>query len=172
MAVSNLQVHGPAVSFLDNWHACRLECWWEGAVFQLKLLALLLILVNGRPLGVYLQSLMTLLLGADQWQLHYSILLPVRLPHLQLVHVLVLVVLVASVTAGLILRDYENVASQGGLTFVGLLMGLANVFLFTYMVFYTCYMYINLVKVRQLGPQLSFGTNAAKQLQLQPARCC
>jgi len=39
---------------------CRLSCWWEQSALQLKLLALLLVIVNGKPLGGYLQILMVL----------------------------------------------------------------------------------------------------------------
>lgn len=36
----------------------RLNRGWEGPMFQFKLMGLLLVIVNGRPLGVYLPSTM------------------------------------------------------------------------------------------------------------------
>ena len=98
---------------------------------------------------MYLQSLLTLtLLGVDH--LHYQCLVPLRLPHLQVVHAMILVVLIATVTGSLILKDYETLATQGGLTAVAILMGVSNILVVAYILCFICFMYANPAKIRQL----------------------
>ena len=103
----------------------KLNCWWEGPLFQLKLLVLLLVIVNGRPLGVYLPALITLCLLCLE-HMYQQVLRPMRTRELQQVQLTMMMLLIYSVIAGLISQDYEHEASKAGLTTAAILIGVAH----------------------------------------------
>ena len=92
---------------------------------QLKLLAMLLVIVNGQPLGKLLPSMMLLCLLCFE-HLYQQVLQPLRTHQLRHVQTATVALLIASVTACLILQDCEKEASQAGLAAVAVLMGIAN----------------------------------------------
>ena len=120
---------------------CRIGCWWERSAFQLKLLALLLVVVNGKPLGNYLQTLMVLCLFIVE--LLYQVFVhPYRFPGVQVMQTTVVAVVVFSTVASLFLQNYGNNASKGGLGVVGIGMGVVNVVFFAYILYCTCWAYL------------------------------
>lgn len=102
---------------------------------QLKQLGLLLVVVVGRPLGNYIQTLVVLALLTAEL-LYEFLLQPQRFRHVQFMQATAICFLVYSTMTVLLLADYDNQASQGGLTAVGILVGLANVVLFAWFVLY------------------------------------
>lgn len=113
---------------------CRVNRWWEQSAFQLRLLAMLLVVVNGSPLGNYLQLLMLLCLL--QFELLYQACLqPYRFPHNQIIHILLICVLGSSLIAALFLENFEGKASAGGLTTIAIGTAIGNV-MFCICVFY------------------------------------
>ncbi len=135
----------------------RLSRWWEGPMFQLKLLGLLLVIVNGRPLGTYLPALMTLCLLCFE-HLYQQVLQPLKTDQLQRVRTGTVVLLIGSVIAGLILQDYEGEAAQAGLAAAAILMGIANCLFVAYLLYVTCKMYQGTVQraVSNLNSKFEF----------------
>ncbi len=119
----------------------RLNRWWEGPLFQFKLMGLLLVIVNGRPLGVYLPLLMVLCLLCFEY-LYQQVLRPYRTCDLQRVQMATVLLLIVSVVAGLMLQDYEDEASQAGLTAVAILTGVANCLFVAYLLYAICNKYL------------------------------
>lgn len=103
-------------------------------MFQLKVLALLLVIVNGRPLGTYLPTLITLLLLCLE-HLHQQVFRPMRTGELQRVQMATVLLLIYTVIAGLILQDYEKEASEAGLASAAILMGIAHCLFVTYLLY-------------------------------------
>ena len=102
---------------------------------ELKQLGLLLEVMVGRPVGNYTQTLIFLALLIAQ--LLYDFLLrPQRFRHVQLMQATAVCFLVYSTLTVLLLADYDHHAARGGLTAVGLVVGLANVVLFAWFVLY------------------------------------
>lgn len=60
----------------------RLNHWWEAAMYQLKLLAMLLVIMSCRPLGKYLPSIMLLSLLCFEHS-YQQVLQPLRTHQLQ-----------------------------------------------------------------------------------------
>lgn len=92
---------------------------------------LLLVIVNGKPLGNYLQSLMVLCLLV--LELLYQVLWhPYRASHIQGLQNAIMIVVLYSGFASLFLQNYGSVASKGGLGVVGIGMGVLNVIFFAF----------------------------------------
>lgn len=112
---------------------CRLLFWWEGSALQLKQLGLLLVVVVGRPLGNYIQTLIVLALLTAEL-LYEFLLSPQRFHYVQLMQAAAVCLLVYSTMTVLLYADYDNQASKGGLASVGIIIGVANVLLFAWFV--------------------------------------
>ena len=123
----------------------RLTRWWEGPVYQVKLLALLLVIVTGRPLGTYFPTLMTLCLLCME-HVYQQVMQPLRTRKLQNVQMVIVLLLIFSVIAGLFLQDYEMEASQAGLDAIAVLVGIANCVLVAYLLYAICNKYFGTVK--------------------------
>ena len=93
---------------------------------ELKQLGLLLVVVVGRPMGNYIQTLTVLALLTGEL-LYEFLLRPQRFRHVQLMQATAICFLVYSTMTVLLLADYDHQASQGGLTTVGIMVGFANV---------------------------------------------
>ena len=95
----------------------------------LKQLGLLLVVIVDRPLGNYIQTL--IVLAPLTAELPYEFLLqPLHYHHVQLMQATAVCFLVYSTMTVLLLADYDHQAAKGGLTTVGIVVGLANVMLF------------------------------------------
>ena len=115
---------------------CRINRWWEQSAFQLKLLAVLLVVVNGRPIGNYLQILMLLCLF--QFELLYQVFLqPYRFPNTQITHIVLVAVLGWSLIAALFLENFEGKASPGGLTTIAV-GAVVNILFCLYVFYFVC----------------------------------
>ena len=80
--------------------------WWEGSGLQLRQLGLLLVIVVGRPLGNYIQTLITLALLTGE--LLYEVLIqPQRFPQVQLMQATAVCLLVYSTMTVLLFADYD-----------------------------------------------------------------
>ena len=98
---------------------------------------MLLVVVNGRPAGNYLQILMLLCLF--QFELLYQAFLqPYRFPHHQFTHISLIAVLGCSLIAGLFLENFEGKASPGGLTTIAIGTAVVNILFCLYVVFCIC----------------------------------
>ena len=102
---------------------------------ELKQLGLLLVVIVGRPLGTYIQTLIVLALLIAEL-LYEFLLRPQRFRHVQLMQATAVCFLVYSTLMVLLLADYDHQAATGGLTAVSLVVGLANVLLFAWFVLY------------------------------------
>lgn len=102
---------------------------------ELKQLGLLLVVIVGRPLGNYIQTLIVLTLLIAEL-LYESLLRPQRFRHVQLMQATAVCFLVYCTLTVLLLADYDHQAAKGGLTAVSLVVGLANVVLFAWFVLY------------------------------------
>lgn len=98
---------------------CRVTRWWEQQAFQLKLLAMLLVVVNGRPAGNYLQILMLLCLCIAELP-YQACLQPYRFSQSQLIRIMLYVMLCFSLVAALFLVNCGEKASHGGLTAIAI----------------------------------------------------
>ncbi len=115
--------------------ACRSHFWWEGSALQLKQLGLLLVMVVGRPLGNYIQTLMVLTLLATE--VAYELVLhPARHKHVQYMQAAAIGLLVYSALAVLLLADYQNQAAQAGLAATSIIVGVGNVIMCALYVYY------------------------------------
>lgn len=103
--------------------------WWEGSGLQLRQLGLLLVIVVGRPLGNYIQTLITLALLTGEL-LYEFLIQPQRFPQVQLMQATAVCLLVYSTMTVLLFADYDKQASRGGLAAVGVIIGVANVLMF------------------------------------------
>ena len=106
--------------------ACRSRFWWESSALQLKQLGLLLVVVVGRPLGTYIQTLivLTLLVSEVAYELVFH---PARHMHVEYMQAAAIGLLVYAALTVLLLADYQNQAAQAGLAATGILVGVANV---------------------------------------------
>lgn len=132
----------PGQSALEACDACvcSKNCWWEGSVFQLKLVALALVVVNGRPIGTYLQTLLALCLFCVE-HVYQQLMRPAHHRHLRSVQLLAIDILLASIIAALFVGDYQDRASNKGLQAVEILAALGNILLWLYLLCYILYMY-------------------------------
>lgn len=93
---------------------------------------LLLVIVNGKPLGDYLQTLIVLCLLI--LELLYQVLWhPYRASRIQGLQNATITVVLYSGFASLFLQNYGSVASKGGLGVVGIGMGVINVAFFAFL---------------------------------------
>jgi len=106
--------------------ACRSRFWWESSALQLKQLGLLLVVVVGRPLGTYIQTLivLTLLVSEVAYELVFH---PARHRHVEYMQAAAIGLLVYAALTVLLLADYQKQAAQAGLAATGILVGVANV---------------------------------------------
>lgn len=101
---------------------------------------LMLVIVNGKPLGNYLQTLMVLCLLLVE--LLYQLLWhPYWSPQVQMMQAAAVVIVLFSGFSSLFLHGYVGEASAGGLDFVGIGMGVMNVAFFAFVLFWTCRAY-------------------------------
>lgn len=119
---------------------CSEGCWWEGSVFQWKLVALALVVVNGRPMGTYLQTLLALCLFCIE-HVYQQLMRTAHHHHLRFVQLLSVDILLASIIAALFVGDYQGQASNQGVHAVAILAALANVLLWLCLLSCICYMY-------------------------------
>lgn len=115
---------------------CRSRFWWESSALQLKQLGLLLVVIVGRPLGTYIQTLMvvTLLVTEIGYEL---VFMPARHKHAQYMQAAAVGLLVYAALTILLLSDYQNQAAQGGLVATGIIVGIGNVIMCALYVYYT-----------------------------------
>ena len=124
---------------MPSLHTCRVACrshyWWENSARQLKQLGLLLVVVVGRPLGNYIQTLMviTLLVTELAYELAFR---PARHHHLQYMQAAAIGLLVYSALAVLLLQDFQNHAAQGGLAAASIGVGVCNIIMLVLYVYY------------------------------------
>ncbi|KAL0044505.1 hypothetical protein WJX82_010100 [Trebouxia sp. C0006] len=99
--------------------------WWESSALQLKQLGLLLVVV-GRPLGTYNQTLivLTLVVSEVAYELVFH---PARHRRVEYMQAAAIGLLVYAALTVLLLADYQNQAAQAGLAATGILVGVANV---------------------------------------------
>jgi len=100
-----------------------------------KLLGLLLVVVVGRPMGTYLQTLVALLLLLTEL-LYEAVLRPQRFRRVQYMQAAAVGLLVYSLVSTLLLADYQHQASQKGLAAVGIIVGVFNVLMLVYFVYH------------------------------------
>ena len=98
---------------------------------------MLLVVVNGRPVGNYLQILMLLCLFMVEL-LYQACLRPYRFPHNQFIHILLIFVLGSSLIAALFLENFEGKASNGGLTTIAIGTAVMNILFCLYVFYLTC----------------------------------
>ena len=98
---------------------------------------MLLVVVNGRPIGNYLQILMLLCLFQAE-VLYQAFLQPYRFTHNQFIHILLVSVLGSSLIAALFLENFEGKASPGGLATIAIGTGVVNILFCLYVVYFIC----------------------------------
>lgn len=115
--------------------SCRSRFWWESSFLQLKQLGMLLVVVVGRPLGTYIQTLivMTLLLTEFGYEL---VLAPARHKHVQYMQAAAVGLLLYAALTVLLFSNYQNQAAQGGLVAAGVLVAVGHITLFVLYVYY------------------------------------
>lgn len=98
----------------------------ESSALQLKQLGLLLVVVVGRPMGTYIQTLivLTLLVSEVAYELVFH---PARHRHVEYMQAAAIGLLVYAALTVLLLADYQKQAAQAGLAATGILVGVANV---------------------------------------------
>lgn len=111
---------------------------------------MLLVVVNGRPVGNYLQILMLLCLFQAE-VLYQAFLQPYRFPHNQFIHILLVSVLGASLIAALFLENFEGKASPGGLTTIAITTGIVNILFCAYVLYLVCISFLPQAKTFYLS---------------------
>ena len=114
---------------------CRSGFWWESSALQLKQLGLLLVVVVGRSLGTYIQTLMVVALLVTE--IGYELVfVPLRHKQVQYMQAVAVGLLVYAALTILLLSDYQNQAAQAGLVATGMVVGIGNVIMCVLYVYY------------------------------------
>ena len=121
---------------------CRQGSWWERPAFQLKMTVLLLVVVIGRPLETYLQSLSLIAMLAFEL-LHEAIRRPIRFPIVWRLQLATISILFLSLLVSMFTADVQNTASPRGLQALGVLTIAGNVALCMLFVWYVAHGYKN-----------------------------
>lgn len=100
--------------------------WWEGPAFQFKLTLLLLVVVMGRPLGTYIQSLILLAMLAAELVRECSTRL-IRFQRVRQLQICTVAVLFLSLLVSLFTADFQFTASPRGLQALAVLTIIGNV---------------------------------------------
>ena len=109
-------------------YVCREGAWWEGPAFQLKLTVLLLVVVMGRPLETYIQSLILVALLVSE-AMYECIRRPIRFPVVQHLYIATFSILILSLLCSMFKADFQSTASEGGLQALGILIVIGNLML-------------------------------------------
>ena len=100
--------------------------WWEGPAFQFKMTLLLLIVVMGRPLGTYIQSLILLAMLATELVRESSTRL-IRFQRVRQLQICTVAVLFMSLLVSLFTADFQFTASPRGLQALAVLTIIGNI---------------------------------------------
>lgn len=120
---------------------CRDGRWWEQSAFQLKIFLLLLVVVNGRPRGNYVQTL--LFVGLLFFEFAYQVYVrPHRFPHVQHVREALVALLLFSVFTSFFFDDYEGQLPEEGLKALAAFIAAANVAFTIYVLYLICRTYL------------------------------
>ena len=121
--------------FKVNLLLCRQGQWWEASASQIKLTALLLIVVIGRPLGTYIQSLILIAMLAFELQ-YEATNRPIRFVVVQRLQLATIVILFMSLLVSLFTADFQSTASPTGLRALAVLTIIGNLGLCLLFVWY------------------------------------
>lgn len=105
---------------------CRDGRWWEQSAFHFKVFLLLLVVVNGRPRGNYVQTL--LFVGLLFFEFAYQVYMrPHRFRHVQHVREALVAVLLFSVFTSFFFDDYEGQLPEEGVKALAAFIAAGNI---------------------------------------------